>query len=87
MQKLFGGERVREEVPLAIKSRNMMEKVSAVMGNQQCAVNSLGALDVFGQVNSGIAAGFHYDRANDEIENGLCVGQCFGLFRASSPWF
>ena len=61
-----------------------MEKVSAVMGNQQRAVGSLGSLNVFGQVNSGIAAaGFHHDRADDEIENRLCVGQRFGLFGAS----
>ena len=61
-------------MPLLIKARTMVKKVAAVVGNQQGTVGSFGFLDMFGQMDSGVASRFHYNRANDEIEH--CFRVC-----------
>jgi len=53
---------------LLIKAGNMVKKVTAVVGNQQGTVGPFGFLDMFGQMDSGVASPFHYNGANDEIK-------------------
>jgi len=61
-------------MPLPIEARNMVKKVAAVVGDQQGTVGSFGSLDMFGQMDSGFASPFHYNRANDEIK--YCFRVC-----------